>query len=154
MATAWAPSPAQVKALMPSRVNGQPFDNDTNPSINEVNTLIRQVVVEIQSEVGPFNPDRVINPDAHPLDRVKLSDVAQWAATLGAAYYVEQGFFPEQNNAGGEDSPAARFFARYEQQRARLVTLVQQLAPADAGGYVGSVRAHLPDGGPWVPDVR
>lgn len=157
MTTAWAPTPEQVKALMPSRVNYQPFAADTNPTVAQVLLIIEQVVVEIRSEVGSFDPDKITNPTAPVSERMTLGEVAGWAAQLGTAYYVEQGFFPEQNDTAGEDSPAARFRARYTEQTARLASIIAELA-ADEGdrdaGFVGTMYTPKLDRGCRVPDAR
>jgi hypothetical protein len=47
----WSPTPAQVKALIPTRLAGGPFTETTKPTAAEVRMLVDGVEAEIAGDV-------------------------------------------------------------------------------------------------------
>lgn len=129
MATAdvadWTPDAQDVKPLVPRRLDSGPFTTATKPSSDDVAGLIDGVVAEILADLGPI-------PDDDNLLRV-----ARWAVTLGAAYYVEQNFFPEQQD---RDGTAERLHQRYLEQLARLRASLAAFGVDTARQTVGTIR--------------
>jgi hypothetical protein len=107
----WTPTPDEVKGLIPARARSGPFTEETTPTYADVVHVIDGVVTEVVGEVGAI-PDDSLGPHDG------LAQQARWAATLGAAYYVEAGFFPEQQDTN--QSPADRLYGRYQAQLDRL----------------------------------
>lgn len=144
----WEPAPEDVKGEIPTRVNGQPFTDETVPTVTQVRTIIRSVVAEVIGEAGSFDPTDVINPDAPAVDQITLGDLAKDAATLGAASRVEDSFFPEQQNptghygVAGEGGGNQHLYARYR----RAVDLLKDQAArfrGSTGPFSGSVSTPL-----------
>lgn len=125
MAAEWEPTPDQVKGLIPTRATGGPFSTQTKPTLDQVAGYIEGVVSEVEAEVGAI-------PDDESLQRQ-----ANWAAALGAAYYVEQGLFPEQQSEGGT---ADRLYDRYQAQLARLRRSITDFGQSASRQTVGTVR--------------
>lgn len=125
----WTPQPGEVKGLIPQRVGAGPFTDDTVPSYDEVVGLIDGIVTEVRGDVGAIPDDE------------NLLRQARWAATLGAAYYVEAGFFPEQQDAT-VTSPAERLWNRYQAQLDRLRAAVEAFYSKQQGGgpQVGTIK--------------
>lgn len=120
----WTPSVEAVHAVIPTRNLGDPFDETSIPSESDVINVINGVMAEISAEVGTIT-------DA-------TAQAAQWAATLGAAYYVEAGLFPEQQS--DPLAPAGRLFVRYREQVERLKL---QLGPAAGRSFTGAMATPL-----------
>lgn len=112
----WAPEPADVKAVMPARVNGQPFAEDTSPSIAEVTVLIESETSDLIAYIGH---DEEVPEQWHAL--------ARKAVVYATAAEIEATFYPEQNV--GDDSPAERYLTRSEARRDRLSALVGDTSP-------------------------
>lgn len=123
--TDWTPDAQDVKPLIPRRLDAGPFTATTKPSTDDVVGLIDGVVAEVLADLGPLPADD------------NLLRMARWAVTLGAAYYVEQGFFPEQQD---RDGTADRLYERFQQQVARLRSALTDLGLAENRQTVGSVK--------------
>lgn len=111
--------------MIPQRALGQPFDDDSIPSRDDVRSLASQVVTEIVGDVGGFDPAWVTNPDEVAAGgvAVTLADLARWAATLGTASYVETSLFPEQNETAS--ATGTQLYQRYKEAIDRLRVAVQ-----------------------------
>lgn len=119
----WTPTPQDVHNLIPTRGGGRPFTEDQARLVQD---LIEEAVVDVIGEVGEFEPDQVINPEAVERGEwpITLGDLALRATALKAAVDFEDQFNPEQEAAGFTTSagspPAARLFARYRAAIERL----------------------------------
>ena len=134
--TEWAPQPEAVHAVIPTRNGGAPFDSESTPTETQVVSLINNTVVEILSEVGSI-------PD-------ELHDGAQFAAILGAAYYIEAGMAPEQQT--DPLAPAGRLFTRYREQVERLKLRRSEVV---GGQFVGAMSMPLTSRRfPRLPDAE
>lgn len=119
----WTPSAEEVKAMIPQRTNGQPFSEDTVPSVSDVASLASQIVAEIVGEVGEI-PD-----DASD----RIIDFARRVAIVGTAAEVELGFFPEQMN--GESSVGGILYAKYQRLLERLGGMISDTVTDRAPVY-------------------
>jgi hypothetical protein len=128
----WAPTVAQVSALVPTRAGQAVFDADTIPTAAQVASIIGQICDEVVSEVGGFDPTVITNPQ-DPGDPVTLGDLAKWAATLGAATYVELGFYPEQQ-PGENQGAGGILYTRYQTALTRLRAAVDAIRNGRQGG--------------------
>lgn len=142
MATSWAPTTAQVSAVIPARARGT-FDATTIPTATQVTELVSQVVTEVTGRAGSFDPSHVINPSSVTAgeDPVTLGDLARWATALGTAAYVEAGFFPEQQDA--EDSPAQALDRRFNNAVQRLVDAIERSRGQDKASTLYTGRRDI-----------
>jgi hypothetical protein len=92
---AWAPTVAQVGALMPTRFQGTPPTTETSPTAEQVDALIDMLAESLLAEVGPVGDLQV--------------GLARTTLALGVASYIENGFIPEQSD---ENLGPAEFFRR------------------------------------------
>lgn len=102
------PTPAEVKALMPARVNGGPFTTDTTPTIAEVQTIIEEVATEVADNFDEPIPE-------------ELHDLARRVVKEGAARDIERGFWPEQH-----DESDTATYARYRDRFNELLELLRR----------------------------
>lgn len=136
MPPTWTPTADEVKAVIPQRTNGLPFSENTIPTLADVESNIAQVVAEVQIDVA------VIADDSD------YADMAKWAATLGAAAYIEQGFFPEQNIDGG--SIGAVLYQRYQDALGRLRRKVAADNLGDQSLYTTKTPSAVVADAPYV----
>lgn len=120
----WTPTVEAVHAVIPTRNLGEPFDEASTPSHSDVVNVIQGVIAEITAEVGVITDSSAA--------------AARWAATLGAAYYVEAGSYPEQ--AADPLAPAGRLFVRYREQVERLKASIGTAAGA---AFTGAMATPL-----------
>jgi hypothetical protein len=147
MAASWTPSPADIKAVIPQRLDGEAFSATTVPTVDQVEGIISDLVGEVVGEVGPFDPTVVLNPNAPADDQITLGALAKRAATLGTASQIEDSFFPEQQTPVGaygveQDGGNQHLYARYR----RSVDLLRRHVDAIAGTaqeFSGSIGAPL-----------
>lgn len=147
MPPAWTPTPAEVHAVIPQRVGGGAFSEATIPTKTQVEAVIADVVAEVVAEAGPFDSTVVVNPAAGIDDQVTVADLANRAATLGAASQIEDSFFPEQQTSVGpygveQDGGNQHLFARYR----RALDLLRRHVTAAAGTnqpFSGSISTPL-----------
>lgn len=150
MTAAWAPTPDEIHAVIPARA-GSGFSTTTRPSVAEVMVVVAQIVADVVSEVGAFDPSTVISDASDPDDQVTVGDMARWAASLGAASAIEGAFFPEQQQSG-DQSPGGVLYQRYKDALARFKKVLEDRAAAVAAAahpeprYVtGSMVTPLPN---------
>lgn len=141
----WAPTPGQVKALIPQRTNGKPFSPDTVPTLTDVQELIGQTIIDVVGEVGPFDHTTVINTTevAAGDDPITMGDLAARAVALGVAHQIEDQFFPEQQVGpyGEVDTTAIRLYQRYRRAVDRLQAEIEE---GQGRVAVGSIPSQLP----------
>jgi hypothetical protein len=94
MAEPWEPSPAEVKSVIPQRLQGRPFTDISVPTRTQVMGLIGEIAGEIQQRVGAEIP-----PESY--------DDARRAAKYLTASRLEVMLYPEQQR--GDNSPSATF---------------------------------------------
>lgn len=121
----WLPTPSDVKAIIPQRLNGAPFGATTIPTGDEVVLLIGQVATDVVGDLGSFDSSATVDTD----EQVTVGDVARGVVALGAAAYVEQSFFPEQST--DVVTSATVLFRRYEAAVDRLRRLVASIGGGD-----------------------
>lgn len=112
MTTTWAPTTDDVKALIPQRTGGRPFDEDTIPTLSDVAALIEQIVAEVEGEAGTIPAD----------DRIEA--FARRVVALGTAAQVELAFFPEQTGLG-DTTVGQILFGKYQTLLERLRTQLE-----------------------------
>lgn len=94
MATVAPPATSAVAAIIPRRTGdltgdlAGDFGSDTSPNAGQVATIINNVLLEVETEVGDL-------PDLP----AQLADYATWVVALGAAAQVELQFYPDDNTA-------------------------------------------------------
>jgi len=116
---AWAPTSADVAGLLAQRTltaDGEQvgeFDQDTIPTAVQVAALVSITCRDILTACGTIPP---------PTDEVDLEADAKGVATVGAAAYVEAGFFPTE-----PDSRLRELRTQYEAMLKRLVTACGQV---------------------------
>jgi len=155
----WTPTPGQVKALMPARVDGRAFAADTTPTLNQVGQVAGSIVDDVEAAVAPLLTDPSDPTVVRPLPAA-LFPMAVRAATLGAAADVEYGFWPEQQD--GPDASGPRFERRYKEALERLMAAVGSYYAVDdaaaataADGFVGSMETPLVSVvTPYIPGVE
>jgi hypothetical protein len=107
------PTPAQVKALIPTRLHGQPFSETTVPSEADVEALIADVAEDILDRL------EVDEVDAEYLDRAKRAVIYETAARL------ELQFWPEQTGRRGQVSSA--IYDQWHERAERVLDRLQQV---------------------------
>jgi hypothetical protein len=132
MAQPFEPTPAEVKALMPARVDGQPFSTDTTPRVSEVQLIIEDVATEVAAHF-----DDAIPEDLHGLAKAVVKE--------GAARDIERGFFPEQHDDTTR-ATHARYSDRYDRLlellKARMASSVAEDSDIVSGRLTGGVKIY------------
>lgn len=113
------PTPEQVKALIPARLNGRAFSETTVPSVGEVESLISDVAEDILDRL------EVDEVPAEYLDRARRAVMYETASRL------ELQFWPEQTarRGGVASSISEQWHARSERVMDRLQELVVSFDP-------------------------
>jgi len=123
VAPAWAPTAADVCAIVPQRtgaLDGRAsgaFSSTTVPTDTQVTGEIAQAVFEVETVVGP-------TPDA------QIAPMATRATALLVASYVELSFYPDSNMTA--QGPAAQLYQRYKD----LMAMIQK-AQSGSGDIAG-----------------
>lgn len=97
-APSWAPTPAQVGAIMPTRFGTAGITEFTSPTTEQVQAVIEDLVPGLLEEVGTLGDEQF--------------DLARTTLKLGAAAYIENLLVPEQNddlNAGNGEFYRRRY---------------------------------------------
>lgn len=125
MAQPYAPTAAEVKGVIPQRIDGRAFSADTIPTVAEVDMII----ADVADEVAALS-DEAIPVTFHPL--------ARYAVKVGAAAAVERTFWPEQ--------PEQSDLSTYERLERKFEALKSQLQGQISGGEseLGSMRIRSP----------
>lgn len=97
----YEPTPDEVKSLMPQRLEGQPFAEDSVPSHAQVVEIISDVAGEVAATLS------FTIPEAH-------YGLARYCVKVGAAAEIERSFFPEQH-AEADTATYARYVRRYRE---------------------------------------
>lgn len=116
------PTPAEVKALIPARLEGAAFANDTIPTLAQVEKIIDDIVEEVIGAVEVAIPETFLS-------------LARFAVKMGAAAEIERSFWPEQHDLADT--------ATYERLRTRYRELLEQLKAAIAPieeSDIGTIR--------------
>lgn len=138
----WAPTAANVRAESSERN----YPDDT------LTPAIASAVIDVISEVGPFDETWIINPDEPADDQVTLGDLARMAAAARAAQIADVGSFPEQSPYGETSGGQPTWlFARYRDRldQLRRWILSSRDTPADPDMWSGTVPLTLPS----VPQI-
>lgn len=88
----WLPQPEEVAALLPQRFFGEGPSEDTIPTVVQVTQLIGDRAVDVRNRCGR-------------IDSTGDNDIIAYAkqtVALGAAAYISQQFFPEQQDNSEE----------------------------------------------------
>lgn len=140
MTETWAPAVEDVHALIPHRNGGEPWNNTSQPTAAQVDSLIDGRVAEVLGALGGTVP-------------VTLKAQAAHVVKLGVAADIELAY--RGVATGGEDGAGPSLLNRYETSLERLVgnaDLVRQTgAPSPA-----AATAHAAPWGaqPARPAVR
>lgn len=126
--TAWAPTTSQVTGLVPAWEQAA-IEADVQQHIADA---VTEVEGDVHAQVGTWNPDRVINPDAHVTHQRTLGHLAQQAAMFKAADAWVAGLAPEYDSA--LESQRREFYANYQRALARFL--------ANAGQTDTTPRRH------------
>jgi hypothetical protein len=108
----YEPTPAEVKALMPARLDGEPFSDETQPTEAEVEEIIADVASEVAAS---FDED--IPAELHALAKKVVKE--------GAARDIERGMWPEQH-----DESDRATYARYRDRFNELLELLKRRVAA------------------------
>lgn len=122
------PTPAQVKALIPTRLDGDPFSIDTRPSIADVEGIISDVATEVAEYVEDEIP-------------AELYPLAKAAVKRGAAAEIEGGQWPEQQDSG-DTTTYARLIRRYVELKELLK---RKIGESDGAGTVNLRSRYVPE---------
>jgi hypothetical protein len=138
VAEEWEPTPADVKAQIPARVDGDPFSATTTPNLEQVEDIITKVVADILAYID----NTPVETDAH-------KTLASYTAAVGAAAVVERGIDPEQ--ATDADSVYQRLADEYDRLLGNLRYALLGVEPDEEGGArLGSPTHSFPE---WVQGV-
>ncbi len=131
----WRPALAEVAALVPTRTVGDEdvvlgtFTSETEPTGDQVETLINLATANVASRVGSTDD---LCTDA-------LTSRSRGMAALYAAMLVELTYFPEQVN--GNKSPYAQYKTLYDDGMDVLIESVSETCGGgggeDPGGSIG-----------------
>lgn len=110
----WFPTADEVKGLIPQRLQGRPFDDNTVPTKAEVTALIEDVADDLLARLGADLPE-------------EQEGRARRAVMYEAAARIELQFFPEQNRA--ETTSSDRWHERAEKVLDRLQEVVSSYDP-------------------------
>lgn len=131
MAEAWEPTPPEVKAHIPHRINGGPFTATTTPTEAQVIVLAGQVAADIVAFV-----DSPIVDAAH-------QNLAKYAAAVGTAANVERGIDPDSDEV-------EVLMAEYNRLVRNLRFAVTGADPDDDSVRLGEPTHTFPE---WVTGV-
>lgn len=120
----WLPNRDAVKALIPQRTRGQPFDATTIPTAADVDETITQIGDELVGDVGTIPADD------------ELRNYARRVVALGAAAQIELALWPEQSY--NDSSVGQVLYSKYRTGVERLRALLEARDPK-RGPFSGSI---------------
>ncbi len=126
MPEVWAPSPDEVKALLPQRMQGRAFSASSVPNIAQVQEITDELVQEIVERVGT-------NISTTYFDQAKR------VARFYVACHIERMFWPEQNQdasfgatpSGATSSSGTWYCARFTELFERLYVAINGVPLVD-----------------------